>query len=952
MNRFYLFALCLFFLSFCDVYAQNPLGAPLVNNYGKSVFQGGSRTYDIRQDSKGIMYFGNNEGLLTFDGKYWKQYKLPNQTIVRSIYIDNNDRIYVGGQGEFGYFEQTKQIGLQYTSLYSQIPEAYRQFADVWHTVEYENGIYFMSSNYIFSYHSNKIKVYPATVEWEYMDYVSGKLYAQERENGLLSFENSQWVSVSKATHFQKAKIAGILDINRDSTLIFLQNNKSFLLHNKNLTHHSVSPSHTLYTPSFAKIDDHRYVFATATDGCMIRTLRDGKFLEQIGVTEGLSNKNVSTVFVDNQQNIWAAIDNAIAVISYGAGIRYLRPNIDYDVTGYSTRVFDNSLYLSSSNGVYRAMLDKNVADQSQSPGKFQLVNGSDGGEAWRLNELNGHLLLTHNTGLLEITKDNISPIIKGVGSWLTLPLSAVYPVNYSLVGTYHGLDLLGYDGNKFSLIRKLKGTFDSFRFLELDEKYIWASHPYRGIYQIKLNEARTTYDTKLYTQKEGLPSSYQNYVYKIGQGIVFATQNGLYEYDEAQGGFYASSRLDVFKNIPVKYLMEDRKGNIWFCSEKKVGVAKLDNETKEYKIIYFPEIEGMNTSGFENIYSYDDQNVYIGSEKGILHVNFQKYMKARERPKALISSIVAIGSQDSLFQGGNTEKDLIVLNSMYNSFHFEFSSPNFGIYEHVSYSFWLEGYDKTWSLWSSNTEKDYTNLPSGIYNFKIKVKNNLNQESEISSFHFRILPPWYKSVWAYLFYFILLIIIIYCAYNMQKREWEKQQLKYEKEMKQLRYIHQLEVEKNEKEIVKLQNEKLEHEVMAKTKELASTSMQLMENSGALTKLRVELSKFAHIDQDTDLSRITSLLKDVENNTTHWDQFASHFDELNDGFFSRLKQKHAELSRNDLKVCAYLRLNFSTKQIAQLQSISVRGVEIHRYRLRKKLNIPTNISLGEYLSTL
>jgi len=161
-----------------------------------------------------------------------------------------------------------------------------------------------------------------------------------------------------------------------------------------------------------------------------------------------------------------------------------------------------------------------------------------------------------------------------------------------------------------------------------------------------------------------------------------------------------------------------------------------------------------------------------------------------------------------------------------------------------------------------------------------------------------------------------------------------------------------LEVDKNEKEIVKLQNEKLEHEVLAKTKELASTSMQLMENSGALTKLRVELSKFAHIDQDTDLSRITSLLKDVENNTTHWDQFASHFDELNDGFFSRLKQKHPELSRNDLKVCAYLRLNFSTKQIAQLQSISVRGVEIHRYRLRKKLNIPTKISLGEYLSTL
>lgn len=950
MKLLYLVIILFFKVSFCDVFAQNPLGAPLVNNYGKSVFQGGSRTWDIRQDSKGIMYFGNNEGLLTFNGKYWKQYKLPNQTIVRSIYIDDKDRVYVGGQGEFGYFEQTKNFGLKYTSLYAKIPQVYRQFADVWYTVEYEEGIYFMSSNFIFSYNSGKIKVYPAAVEWEFMDHVNGKLYAQERQNGLLSFESNQWINVSKSTPFDGAKISGMIAMNTDSTLVFLQNNKSFLLHSKTLSQRTASPNYTMYTPSFAKIDEQKYVFATATDGCMIGSFVDGKLIERIGVTEGLANKNVSTVFVDNQKNIWAAIDNAIAVISYGAGIRYLRPNIEYDVTGYSTRVFDNTLYLSSSNGVYMAPLNKTVADQSQSAGKFQLVQGSDGGEAWRLNEINGHLLLTHNTGIVEIARDRTQPILEGVGSWLTLPLSAVYPVSYSLIGTYHGLDLLGYNGNKFSLIRKLQGTFDSFRFLEMDDNYIWASHPYRGIYQIKLNDEKTSYATKLFTQKEGLPSSYQNYVFKVGQQIVFATQNGLYEYDDIKNTFFPSSDLKVFKDIPIKYLMEDNQGNIWFCSEKKVGVAQLHKSSNTYEIIYFPEIEGMNTSGFENIYSYDDQNVYIGSEKGILHVNFLKYKKGREKPKALISSVIAIGAQDSLLHGGDI--DPIILKSGFNSFHFEFASPNFGIHEYVSYSFWLEGYDKTWSPWNANTEKDYTNLPNGNYTFKVKVKNNLNQESEISEFHFRILPPWYKSVWAYLLYFLLFILLIYYGFIMQKKAWEKQQLKYELEMEQLRYIHQLEVDKNEKEIVKLQNEKLEREVMTKTKELASTSMQLMENSGALTKLRVEISKFAHIDQDSDLSRITSLLKDVENNTTHWDQFASHFDELNDGFFSRLKHKHPDLSRNDLKVCAYLRLNFTTKQIAQLQSISVRGVEIHRYRLRKKLNIPTKLSLGDYLADL
>jgi len=107
------------------------------------------------------------------------------------------------------------------------------------------------------------------------------------------------------------------------------------------------------------------------------------------------------------------------------------------------------------------------------------------------------------------------------------------------------------------------------------------------------------------------LPSSYQNYVFKVGQQIVFATQNGLYEYDDIKNTFFTSSDLKVFKDIPIKYLMEDNQGNIWFCSEKKVGVAQLHKSSNTYEIIYFPEIEGMNTSGFENIYSYDDQNVY-----------------------------------------------------------------------------------------------------------------------------------------------------------------------------------------------------------------------------------------------------------------------------------------------------------------------------------------------------
>ena len=87
--------------------------------------------------------------------------------------------------------------------------------------------------------------------------------------------------------------------------------------------------------------------------------------------------------------------------------------------------------------------------------------------------------------------------------------------------------------------------------------------------------------------------------------------------------------------------------------------------------------------------------------------------------------------------------------------------------------------------------------------------------------------------------------------------------------------------------------------------------MQLLENSGTLVKVRDELAKIGVNDEEaSELKRVNNLLKDVEKNSANWDQFASHFDELNDGFLNKLKSNHAGLSRNDLKVCAYLKLNF------------------------------------------
>lgn len=956
---------CFFVFLFFAPYlllAQNLLGIPLLYTYSKTVFQGGSRTWDIKQDRRGIMYFANNEGMITFNGKQWKRYVLPNHTIARSLFIDVKDRIYIGGQGEFGYFEAGTEGDLSYTSLKNKVPQVYQGFSDVWNTVELGSSIFFRTSHVIFEWSDGKIKVHRALQEWDFMGTAAGRLFAQDKKQGLLEYKEGRWVSIATSSLFSGVKIAAIFEVKDGELRMVTQNNKSYRLQGSQLERLAESSYRDYYTPSAQKINDAEYVVATASKGYVVYRM-NGELQQEIGAAEGLPNRNVSSIFVDQQKNIWLAVDNAISVISYGSAIRYFRPNLSNDVTGYSTLVFNNQLYMSSSNGVYRAPLSSTAKDHSFSAGRFTLIPESDRGEAWRLEVSNKELFLGHNRGLYKFEREQLRPLSSGVGVWRVLPLSATYPVAHSLVGTYFGIDLLSYTDNQFTH-RSLKGHFDSYRFLAQDELgNVWSSHPYRGIYRLKVDVAKGAYKAQLFTDKEGLPSAFQNYVFKLKNKVIFTTAEGIYTFDNQTQRFVPAPIYAAFKGMAVTFMQEDAEGNLWFTSGKKVGVARYMPQDGRYKITFFPEIEGLHTSGFENINPYDWNNIYIGAEKGVIHINDEQYRKEAHKPEVLIASVRNIGLSDTtLFNGyflyqENAKQEqgkaqIPHLASSFDSYRFEYAAPSYGVHAYLTYSYMLEGYDKKWSNWSKQTEKDYTNLSSGTYTFKVKAKNNLDEESVVASYTFVISPPWYKTIWAYFIYLLLASCLFYFIRQAQQRAAAMQQRKFDARVAELHYIHQLEKDKNEKEIVKLKNEHLEHEIQSKTKELASTSMQLMENSGALTRLRMELTKLDKGMETDDLKRITSLLKDVESNTSNWDQFATHFDELNDGFLHRLKQKHSALSRNDLKVCAYLRLHFTSKQIAQLQNISVRGVEIHRYRLRKKLGIETEQSLNDYLSNI
>jgi len=270
-----------------------------------------------------------------------------------------------------------------------------------------------------------------------------------------------------------------------------------------------------------------------------------------------------------------------------------------------------------------------------------------------------------------------------------------------------------------------------------------------------------------------------------------------------------------------------------------------------------------------------------------------------------------------------------------------------------VQYSYLLNGFDAAWSAWSKKSEKEYTNLPPGSYEFQVKAKNNLGNESSIKTYRFVVIPPWYQTNWAYLTYALIIGFIVYLIFSWQKQLFLEQQQKYEEEQKRLTYLHELELDKSEKEIVKLRNEKLEAEIAFKNTELASTAMHLVQKGELLGNIKEEMSRIkknanGHAAPD-EFKKIMRILSEENKMDKDWEQFAQHFDHVHSDFLSNIKSMYPALSPHELKLCAYLRMNLSSKEIAQLESISVRGVEIGRYRLRKKLKISTETNLFDFL---
>jgi len=943
------------------------IGTPFIRNFSKHDYRAGTQNWAISQDKKGYMYFANNDGLLVFDGVQWQLFEMPNSSMVRSIYIDDDGEVYVGAYNDFGKMVAMPNGRMVFKSFKEGIKPEFRNFDDVWNILSYKGKIIFQSYNAIYIYEKDhSFSVIKAPSRFPNSFSVSGRLYLCDTEHGLFEFDGSGIVPLKGCEKLMGEDVNSIMPFHGENEILICTLNKGLFVYDGNTLKEWNIPSGDLIKRSqifsATKLQDHYYALGTIQDGLII--IDDfGNLIQHINKKNGLQNNTILKVFSDRTGNLWMGLDNGIDYINVNSPITFIQQTDGFGA-GYAAIIFKGKLYLGTNQGLFVRDWNKNLAKSD-----FRLIPETSG-QVWYLGVHNNVLVCGHNNGTYIIDGENARRINDIPGGWRYLSLKR-FP-GYLIGGTFSGLTLFKWENNTWRFVRKIPGFNESFRvFEEDDDGNLWMSHGFKGVYKVRLSESLDTVASfRFYGEADGLPSNYNLNVFRIKDKVIITSaDNGTYDYVPQSDRFIPSSYFNQLLSPlnSFSYLKEDVQGNIWYVSNQTMGVFRRQEDLSLKQVASpFTLLTGKFIDGFESVYYYSDEDIFIGIENGFAHYSPQAYYRTYPEFSTYITKGSAIYLDSTFYYGTNKTKAARNEETAYtfpfkkNGFRFTFSSPVYDNPGNIEYSYRMTGLNDAWSEWSTEYSREFPHLPEGKYTFTVKARNQLGIESLTDSIKIEILPPWYKSIVAFIVYLgIVITSIIMLIWGVRKRieiANRKERLKQLKAYneKEQEYIRQALV--SEKEIVTMKNERLRIEMIQRDKELANQAMSLVRKNEFLGKIRTDLQnlkKSTHDDNVNEkiLSVISKINKDIDHNKQR-EVFETAFDEVHEEFLNKLKSKYPTLTPTELRMCAYLKMNISTKEIAPLMNISVRGVEICRYRIRKKLGIDRTTNLTSLLIEL
>ncbi|MGB5321121.1 triple tyrosine motif-containing protein [Lutimonas sp.] len=916
---------------------------PRVTHFSGFDFKANEQFYTMIEDQNGILYFGNNDGVLIYDGERWSKVVLPNNSAATSLVISEKGEVYAGGYNELGQVRKDSLGRYIFLSLKDKFKLNDSNFEYLWQAHSFSNQLIFRSFSELLFVSDNGVTFVKPKNFFSYSGVIDGKFYAMDYDVGLMRYD------------LEKQGLSPVLnskieDLNGISAFLSSEEKDRFYVATKSGNIYDIDATNqkaSLWKSVFENDRDElssairfrdTYLLGTRSSKLFLLSNK-GELVKDHGAFSEIGNATFVNFHVSGE-NLWILKNNGLSFMEFDLPDFHLFNKASV----YDILIDDGTIFLATNSGVYFSDSKLNLDNSFNF--KFEKVPNLEG-QIWSVKKFNEQILLSGHNGLFYL--ENGEPkILNGQDSfWKVLPMDK--HSDSFLAASYKGLYPLKFVDSKWVLGDKIKGFDESSRDIIAGDEpnTFWICHGYKGVYRLKLeDDLDRAYSIEHFTDKNGLDSPFNINVTRYEDQIIFTTNTGIFTFNEEEHIFKPFEPLNGILSPQYNTTKILKEGEItWFVQNNEFGYFHNTDPKGELHKSLFLNLKGKLNRSMESFIPLGNQRVLIGANDGLYLYQTETENASRKFQTFITSS--------SYYSAVNKKWVIIPIDSVkqlprqIDILRFEFGTPGMSVSVKRQYQFKLETIDANWSDWSDNTFKEYTYLEPGTYVFKVRSRNMTGQTGNMASISFIVPHAWYETYSARVGFLVMLILILLgIVFLVQKSV--KAKIKKEKDTAQRsKRLLQLEIEqlklKQQSHQIEQQKNKLEEDLISQHKELSNYTMLLVKKKEVIANMYEELKLISkELKPGNNRKSIQGLIGKIKQHQIgeeYMEVFDVNFERVHVDFFNRLLMINPDLTKRELRLCAFVKMDLSNKEIAPLLNISVRGVETGRYRIRKKLDI-------------